>query len=147
MSIHIWQKLELDPEPKLWRKVGTESEPNINNFGSATLVFFIFSAFKPLRIHVLCKNAYFDEPIIFHQKPESGTDSIFSALHENNIDQSGRSGYDYRYLVIGICVYLPESCKQFFLQTSFNIIYKDDLQDNVQVVLNSILCSLIIHNC
>ena len=102
--IHIWQKLELDPEPKLWRKVGTESEPNINNFGSATLVFFIFSAFKPLRIHVLCKNAYFDEPIIFHQKPESGTDSIFSALHENNIDQSGRSGYDYRYLVIGIRV-------------------------------------------
>ena len=33
LSGNIWQKLELEPEPKLWTKV----EPKINNFGSATL--------------------------------------------------------------------------------------------------------------
>ena len=37
----IWQ--ELESEPKLWTKVEPEqeSEPKINNFGSATLVFGI----------------------------------------------------------------------------------------------------------
>ena len=29
--------LELEPESKLWTKVEPESEPKINNFGSATL--------------------------------------------------------------------------------------------------------------
>ena len=33
--LNIWQKLEL--EPKLWRKVEPESEPKVNNFGSATV--------------------------------------------------------------------------------------------------------------
>ena len=35
LSGKIW--LELEPEPKLWTKVEPESEPKINNFGSATL--------------------------------------------------------------------------------------------------------------
>ena len=34
---NVWQKLELEPEPKLWTKVEPELEPKINNFGSATL--------------------------------------------------------------------------------------------------------------
>ena len=34
-SGNIWMALE--PEPKLWTKVELESEPKINNFGSATL--------------------------------------------------------------------------------------------------------------
>ena len=38
-SGNIWQELvlELEPESKLWTKVDPESEPKINNFGSATL--------------------------------------------------------------------------------------------------------------
>ena len=35
LSSKIWQELEL--ELKLWTKVEPESEPKINNFGSATL--------------------------------------------------------------------------------------------------------------
>ena len=37
LSGNIWQELEL--EPKLWTKV--EPEPEINNFGSATLMKII----------------------------------------------------------------------------------------------------------
>ena len=39
LSVNIWQKMELEPEPKLWTKVEPEpeSEPKINNFVSATL--------------------------------------------------------------------------------------------------------------
>ena len=44
---NIWQKQELEPEPKLWTKV--EPGPKTNNFGSATLVFIhIMTYFKHL---------------------------------------------------------------------------------------------------
>ena len=33
----MWLEPEPEPEPKLWTKVGPETEPKINNFGSATL--------------------------------------------------------------------------------------------------------------
>ena len=39
LSGKIWQEPELEPEPKLRTKVELESEPKINNFGSATLVY------------------------------------------------------------------------------------------------------------
>ena len=38
LSRNIWLWLKLEKEPKLWTKV--EPEPKINNFGSATLIFF-----------------------------------------------------------------------------------------------------------
>ena len=37
-------KLELEPEPKLRKKVEPELEPKLNNFGSATLVYLEFDS-------------------------------------------------------------------------------------------------------
>ena len=36
LSDNIW----LEPEPKLWTKMKSESEPKINHFGAATLSVF-----------------------------------------------------------------------------------------------------------
>ena len=44
LSGNTWQELELEPEPKLWTKV----EPEINNFGSATLLWYVIISYSSM---------------------------------------------------------------------------------------------------
>ena len=51
LSGNMWQELEQEsepePEPELWSKVEPESEPKINNFGSATLLVGVLTSCFP----------------------------------------------------------------------------------------------------